>query len=149
MHKPRRVKQDQTQSYAHRSTRGPDSRPSVRAFLGRHPLPPELKPYQSAIEKFPDVGSLLDTLFGLLRAGFSVEQIGDALNRVATHVGQGAQRCACCLSWTDDGATWGCAHEGTLHLLTVCPKCAGRITSGKPTPAMERNVAAYVQGGAL
>lgn len=142
-HRVSRVKQDASQSKRHRSTQE-----TVKAFLGRHPLPPELTPYQPAIEKFPDVGALLRTLFGLMQAGFSVEQIGAALNRVATHAEQEAQRCPACLNWTDDGTTWGYTHKGSLHLLTLCPRCVTLASTGRPTATMTRNLTAYVKAGA-
>ena len=142
-HRVSRVKQDAPQSKRHRSTQE-----SMKAFLGRQPLPPELAPFQSAIEKFPNVGALLSTLFGLMQAGFTIEQIGAALDRVATHAEQEAQRCPACLNWTDDGTTWGYTHKGSLHLLTVCPACVERITTGRPTAAMTRNLTAYVKAGA-
>ena len=142
-HRVSRVKQDAPQSKRHRSTQE-----SVKQLLSRHPLPPELTPYQSAIEKFPDVGALLRTLFGLMQAGFTIEQIGAALDRVATHAEQKAQRCPACLNWTDDGMTWGYTDKGSLHLLTLCPRCAALATAGRPTAAMTTNLTAYVKAGA-
>ena len=137
------VKHAALKSKRHRSTQE-----TVKAFLGRHPLPPELTPYQPAIEKFPDVGALLRTLFGLMQAGFTIEQIGAALDRVATHAEQGSQRCPACLNWTDDGMTWGYTDKGILHLLTLCPRCAALAATGRPTATMTRNLTAYVKAGA-
>ena len=83
-----------------------------------------------------------------MQAGFTIEQIGAALNRVATHAEQGSQRCPACLNWTDDGTTWGYTHKGQLHLLTLCPRCAALAATGRPTATMTRNLTAYVKAGA-
>lgn len=122
--------------------------PAIKKFLRTNPLPSGLKPYQSAIEQFPDVDALLRTMFGLLQAGFSVEQIGEALVKAAAHTQEGTHRCPCCLGWTSDGLTCGYTNQGQLHLLTLCPRCAKRIATGRPTAAMQRNLTAYTRGGA-
>lgn len=120
---------------------------TVAEFLHHHPLPPELAPYRPAVERFPDVGAVTRTLAGLVQAGFTVEQIGAALEQAAAHATQDGQRCAACLNWTSDGTTYGQTRKGSLILITLCPKCFALAATGRPTAAMTRNLTAYVREG--
>ena len=138
------VKHAALKSKRHRSTQE-----TVKAFLGRHPLPPELDHLRPAIEKFRDVASLLGAIFELYAGGYNAAQIEAALLALDKHISVGSQRCVTCLNWTTTGDLVVCPAEQP-YILSICPKCVRRFEAGQPSATMQRNFKSYVRqnGGA-
>lgn len=139
------MKLDTVKDSAQKSKRHRSTQESMKAFLGRHPLPKPLKPFRAAIEKFPDFPTVAQIIIDLVTAGLTDAEIGQALEQIAEQIQPGAHRCAACLSWTEEGVTGAFIHSGITHALTFCPQCTALASTGRHTEAMTRNLIAYIQ----
>lgn len=118
---------------------------TVDDLLRRTPLPAK---YRHLTEHVNDISAaaFVRTILGCIAAGLDDDGIAGALYTMATHHKLTEARCTTCLAWRKtDNAIHAAVVDanGEFGVITVCKVCQDRITAGKATPLMEKNLRIY------
>ena len=121
----------------------------IGAFLKDCPLPPELKHLEPTI-RGPVGKSLLTALMTCRDEGFSYAQLEDVARQVVEFYSHEYHRCTTCYNWTNDFEAGAAVVDGSkFRMVVICQQCGRRVLDGRITPAMDRNMAEHILGGAL
>ena len=142
----RKVKSPKPQSVGLDTTTTTSKPPKTAADLfSKTPLPAK---YRHLAEHINDISAadFVRTILGCIAAGLDDDGIAGALHTMATHHKLTEARCTTCLAWRKtDNAIHAAVVDanGEFGVITVCKVCQDRITSGKATPLMEKNLQIY------
>lgn len=110
-------------------------------------LPKRLAHLQADIERLPHPAMLADIVAECARNRIQQREFESLLRATADLYESPAQRCAACLSWSSQFHAAVIGSSDHPVLVAMCPGCFERMTAGRPTRAMQRNLRAYAGGG--